>query len=431
MKLPGLFVIGAVLGLAAGVGAGAFLFKPKSPEAGAAFGGAEAGGRGGQGPAMAAGPGGRGGPGAGGQRAGGPGAGGPGGGRQGAGGPSSFMRGGMPPAITTAAVEPASVGRTLDAIGSGRAARSVSLVSEATGLVTRVGPRAGGAVKAGDVILALDDEAQRIAVARARAAYPVARANSERYAALQKENAASRLEADAAFNAWKAAEAELRAAEYALGQRTIRAPFDGVVGLTTLEPGQYVRAGDVVTTIDDLSSLIIEFTAPQEAAAEVKVGQKVTATLAGASRTRIEGAVSAIDSRVDAASRTFRIEATFANPGGALLPGATFAVSTTNESARALAAPGLAVQWDRTGAYVWKLAPDGSASRANVQIVQRRDELALLEGEIKAGDIVIVEGADRVRPGMSFPVGDRSARGTGREGAAPQRPSSAGVSAVN
>lgn len=419
MKLPGLFVIGAVLGLAAGVGAGAFLFKPKSAEPGAAFWASEKDARGGPGMAppsgMAGGPGGRlgGGPG------GGPGA-----------GASAFMRGGMPPAITTATIEPASVGRTLAAIGTAKAAKSVSLVSEATGLVTRVGPRAGGAVKAGDVILALDDEAQRIALARAKAAYPVAKANSERYAALQKENAASRLEADAAFNAWKAAEAELRAAEYALGQRTIRAPFDGVVGLTTVEPGHYVRAGDTVTTIDDLSSLIIEFTAPQEAAADVKPGQKVVAMLAGAAQTRIEGVVSAVDSRVDAASRTLRIEASFANAAGDLRPGATFAVTTTNESARALAAPGLAVQWDRTGAYVWKLAPDGAATRASVSIVQRRDELALLEGDIKAGDVVIVEGADRVRPGMNFPVGDRAARGTGREGAAP-RAAGAGVSAVN
>jgi RND family efflux transporter MFP subunit len=321
----------------------------------------------------------------------------------------------MAPAVTVASVEPAIVGRTLEAIGSARSSKGATLVAETAGLVTAVEIAAGKQVKAGDVLLRLEDEAQRIALARARARYPVAKSNADRFAALADEDAASKLEADTAYNEFKAAEADLRAAEFALGQRTIRAPFDGVVGLTPIQRGDYLSIGDVVTTIDDPSSLVIEFTAPQEAAAAVKIGQPVEATLAGAAGARLVGAVSAIDSRVDPVSRTLRIEATFSG-GGEILPGATYAVKTTSAGAPALSVPGLAVQWDRTGAYVWKLAADGAATRAGVTILQRNDDMALIEGDVAMGDRVIVEGADRVRPGMMFPSGaDRQ----GRRGGAP------------
>ena len=344
-------------------------------------------------------------------RAGGPRAGGPPGG-----GPGAFARGGMAPAVTIAAVEPATVGRTLEAIGSARSSKAATLVSETAGLVTSVEITAGKQVKAGDALLRLDDEAQRIALARARAQFPVAKANAERFAALAEEDAASKLEADTAYNEYRAVEADLRAAEFALSQRTIRAPFDGVIGLTAIQRGDYLRVGDVVTTIDDPSSLIIEFTLPQEAAAAVRIGQPVEARLAGGPGTTLTGAVSAIDSRIDPVSRTLRIEAAFAG-ASEILPGATYAVTTTSEGAAALSVPGLAVQWDRTGAYVWKIAADGTAARAGVAILQRNDDIAVISGDVAAGDRVIVEGADRVRPGMSFP--GPSAGRQGRAGGAP------------
>ena len=318
-------------------------------------------------------------------------------------GAGNFARGAAAPAITTAKVAAANVGRAIDAVGYGRAAKSVTLVSEATGLVEKVAAAAGQTVKAGDVILKLDDSEQKIALARARAQFPIAKANSERFAALYTDDSASKLEADTAFNAYKAAEADLKSADYALKQRTISAPFDGVVGLTDIEAGDYVRAGDIVTTIDDHSSLIIEFSVPQEAATGITIGQSVESLLAGGAGKRLTGVVRALDSRVDPASRTLKIEAAFENAQEALLPGATYAVSTTNAGAPALSAPGLAVQWDRTGAYVWKIGADGAAERTSVTVLQRRDETAIIDGDLAVGDLVIVEGADRIRPGLTFP----------------------------
>jgi len=311
------------------------------------------------------------------------------------------QRGGSAPAVAMAMAEASSIGRTIEVIGEARALQSIEVTSEVDGFVAEVRFAPGKRVAKGDVLLKLEDEEQQIALDRARAQFPVAKANSERYAKLAADNAASALEAEAAFNAYKALEADLRAAQFAVAQRRIVAPFDGVAGLTRADPGDFIRAGDVITTLDDISAIIVDFSVPQETADILEIGQPVVAALASASARRYEGVISAIDSRVDAVSRTLRVEARFND--SSMLPGAVYAVSTTSRGAPAVALPGLAIQWDRAGAYVWKRGADGAAMRAPVVILQRTDDIVLVEGSIAPGDEVVAEGADRVRAGASLP----------------------------
>ncbi len=362
MKTPGSLAAGAMIGLVIGAAATAFVLASRAPAGDAA-----------------------------------PGAGSPGGQNRG-GGFANFT-----PAVSMVQAEAASVGRTLDVIGEGRSLKSITLTSEATGLVTEVNIAPGKSVSEGDVLLRLDDEQQRIALERARAQYPIAKDNAERYADLVRTEAASALEAEAAFNNFKTIEADLRAGQFAVQQRTIRAPFDGVIGLTAIEAGAYLRAGDVVATLDDTSSLIISFSIPQESAGAVEIGQTVTARLASGGSSH-EGVISAIDSRVDPATRTLRIEAAFENEGNALLPGGIFAVSTTSPGRPAVSVPGLALQWDRSGPYVWKRDAEGKAVQASVSILQRTDNTVLVSGDVLAGDVIVFEGADRVRKGMPLPA---------------------------
>lgn len=374
MKTPGSLVSGAIIGLVIGAAVTAFVLTSRNDAA-----------PGNGNPSAASSPRAEGGP----SR----------GGRPGGGG-----RGGFAPAVSMAAAEPATVGRTLNVIGEGRALKSVALTSEATGIVTEVNIASGKAVSQGDVLLRLDDEQQRIALDRTRAQYPIAKDNADRYAELLETEAASELEAEAAFNNFKTIEADLRAAQFDVQQRIMRAPFDGVIGLTEIEPGDYLRAGDMVTTLDDTSAIVIEFSVPQETARLVQIGQAVTAQLASGGAPH-EGSISAIDSRVNPDTRTLRIEASFDNPDGALLPGAIFAVSTTSAGEPAVAIPGLAIQWNRAGAFVWKRGEDGSAVRASVTILQRTDETVLVAGDVEAGDMIVWEGADRIRPGLPLPGG--------------------------
>ena len=317
--------------------------------------------------------------------------------------PRGGPRGGYAPVVSMAVAEEAAVARKVEVIGRARAQRSVAIVAEATGLVEAVNIAPGQRVEKGDVLLQIDDDEQQVALARARAEYPIALSNADRYRDLESDEAASALEAEQAQTNYVSVQAELRAAEVAVAQRKIVAPFDGIVGLTDIEAGDYLRAGDTVTTLDDTSSIIVEFAVPQESAAFVNMGQEVSAALTSNAALLHKGEVTAIDSRVDPDSRTLRVEARVDNQDGRLLPGAVLTVTTVAEGEPAVAAPGLAVQWDRNGAYVWRRNADGVAERAGVVILQRTNDRVLVEGALEPGDVIASEGADRVRAGVPLP----------------------------
>lgn len=312
-------------------------------------------------------------------------------------------RGGYAPAVTMTVAREAAISRKIEVIGRARALRSVAITSEVTGLVEAVNFAPGQRMTEGDVLVQIDDDEAQVALARAEAQFPIARENASRYRNLEEDEAASALEAEQAQTNFLSVQADLRAAQVAVEQRKIKAPFNGIAGLTELEPGDYLRAGDPVTTLDDTSTIVIEFAVPQESAGFVNIGQPVTATLTSDAAAVYEGEITAIDSRVDPASRTLRVEAHVDNERGRLIPGAVVAVSTTAEGEPAVAAPGLAVQWDRAGAYVWRRNENGVAERAGVVILQRTDEVVLVEGELKPGDVIVSEGADRVRGGVPLP----------------------------
>ena len=319
-------------------------------------------------------------------------------------------RGGYAPVVSMTLAEEAAISRRIEVIGRARSLRSVALTSEVTGLVETVNFAPGQRVSEGDLLVQIDDDEAQVALSRAQAQFPIARDNANRYRNLEEDRAASALEAEQAQTNFLSVQADLRAAEVAVAQRKITAPFDGIAGLTELEPGDYLRAGDPVTTLDDTSTIVIEFAVPQESAGFVNIGQPVSATLTSDVAAAYEGEIAAIDSRVDPASRTLRVEAQVDNESGRLIPGAVVAVSTTAEGEPAVAAPGLAVQWDRAGAYVWRRNEDGVAERAGVVILQRTDEVVLVEGELKPGDVIVSEGADRVRGGIPLPRFERYER---------------------
>jgi len=312
-------------------------------------------------------------------------------------------RSGYTPTVAMAVAKSAPLAKTIEVLGEARALKSVAITSEVTGLVQTINVAPGKRMKQGDILLEIASDAQSIALSRARAQFPIAKANAERYRALVEENAGSALEAEEAFNRLKTLEAELRSAELALEQRTIKAPFDGIAGITTIEIGDYVRAGDIITTLDDTNSIVVEFSVPQESAAYVALNQPVSARLTSNAGIIHKGIVTAIDSRIDSTSRTLKVEATVENHNGRLLPGAVFTVSTTKNGENAISVPGLAVQWDRAGAYVWKRDAEGNATRASIVILQRTDEIVLVEGNIAEGDAIAADGADRIRAGLTLP----------------------------
>ena len=317
----------------------------------------------------------------------------PGGGRPGGAGGRSAV-------VVVAPVGEGTINDKLTAIGEGSAIHSVTITSASGGTLLAVAVKPGDTVAANDEIATLDNGTQQIAFDRARLAAADAEAALERATNLANTNSLSSVQLSAAQLAADNARLELRNAEMALNQRTIRTPVAGTVGLIQVLPGNLVNAQTVVTTVEDSSEILINFWVPERYASQIKLGTPVTAGSVALPGEVFEGTVSAVDNRIDPASRTLQVQATLPNEAGAIRPGMSFSVGMTFVGQTFPAVDPLSIQWSNEGAYVWKVIDD-KVDRAMVEIVQRNSDGVLVQGEVAPGDMVVTQGVLQLSPGLT------------------------------
>jgi RND family efflux transporter MFP subunit len=327
--------------------------------------------------------------------------------------------GGAVTGVVTAAVTRATINDTLTAIGTGRANSSVTVNPYASGRLTEIAVAPGRMIEAGDVIARLDSDSEEIAVDRARIAVDNATAALERVKALRASNTATVVQLTDAEVALDNARLELRDAELALARRTIISPISGVVGILPSEAGDQVTTQSAIATIDDRSRIIVDFWVPERFASAIAAGQPLTAFPIARPSEMFEGTVSAVDNRLDEASRTLLVQAALDNSKDTLRAGMSFQVSMKFPGDSYPAVSPLAIQWGTDGAFVWAVV-DGKAKRTTVRIVQRNTETVLIEAAIAIGDLVVVEGVHAVREGAEIMVAERGE--VGQEQALPPRP---------
>lgn len=316
--------------------------------------------------------------------------------------------------VIAADVEQDSAPEVLIALGTAKANRSVSIIAQVTGMVEEVAFTPGEAVEAGSLLVRLDEDEQVMAVERARIARDDALAALDRAERLAERGTVSEVALAEAGTAARVSEIELENAEVALGRRELRAPFAGITGFTDVSEGDLVSSNAEIVGLDDLSAVRIGFEVPERWSGRIERGLEMRATVPGLPGAAFAGTVTAIDSRVDAASRTLRLEATIDNEGQALKPGMSVEVEIAFAGEERLIVPSLAVQWDRSGAFVWALEGD-TVHRADVTIVRRLSGAAIVAGDVAAGDRVVVEGVQRLRDGATVAVlGDETRPGGAR-----------------
>jgi RND family efflux transporter MFP subunit len=328
--------------------------------------------------------------------------------------------------VITAPVEVDSAGETAVALGTAKAARSVTLFPEVTGMVAEVLFTPAAAVAEGAVLVRLEDAEQEVAVDRARVTLVQANQALKRAQTLAKSKTIATAALEEAELAARLAEIELRTAEIALERMQVKAPFAGMTGLTDISVGDLVNNSTAITTLDDLATMRVAFEAPERWAGRVVQGQPITASAQAFPGSEFPGRVVAIDNRVDETTRTLRLEADLRNDEGRLKTGMAVAVTLEFAGAERLLVPTLSVQWDRRGSYVWKVA-DGKVSRAAVDIIRRESGVVVVQGDVAAGDKVVAEGIQRLRPGIE--VVEVNA-GAGALGEAPEPQSGAPAASV-
>ena len=314
-------------------------------------------------------------------------------------------QGGARSATTVTALPPGEgqIADRVSAIGDGQALRSVAVVAESPGQVIEMRTRSGQKVQAGDVLLQLDSEAETIALERARLMQEDAVARLERARLLQISGTGTDVQLREAELEVRQADLELREAEYDLAQRRIVAPMSGWIGIIDAEIGARIGPQTEIARVDDRSALLVEMRLPERMVGRVAVGDLITAEALAGGFGVVEGRISAIDNRVDPASRTLRVQAELPNPDDRLRAGMAFAMTLDLPGASAPAVDPLSVQWSREGAYVW-VVREGKATRLPVRIMQREAERVLVEAAFEPGDLVVIEGVQAVRPGAEVEV---------------------------
>ena len=291
----------------------------------------------------------------------------------------------------------------LGAIGNGQALHSVTTLPEVSGRIAEVLVKSGDRVVAGQVIARLDDEAERIAVERATLVLVDARDRSDRVTRLQSSGAASDLQIREADLALRQAELQLREAEFDLARRAIKAPIPGSTGILNAEVGRQVSTTTEITKIDDRSAIIVEFRVPERFVGLIRPGDTVEARPLARSDLTLQGIISAIDNRVEPASRTLLVQARLDNADDALRAGMSFAISIVLPGEAVPSVDPLSVQWGSEGAFVW-IVRDGRAQRLPIRIVQRSADAVLVRAAFQPGDQVVIEGVQSLRPGSEVKV---------------------------
>jgi len=321
-----------------------------------------------------------------------------------------------PPRAIGVPVTIATINDQVSAIGDGIAARSVTVTPYVAGRVVSLDAASGDFVKAGAPIVRLDSETEEIARDRARLTLEDARATLARDQELVRSHTKSEVEATQAALAVSQAELEVRDAELALERRVVRAPFDGWIGILSVDVGDQVDTGTAIATLDDRSHILVDFRVPERFTGQLRVGSPVSARPLASPGVSLAGEVVTLDSRIAEDTRTLRVRASFDNRADRLRAGMAFAMTMRFPGETFPAVDPLAIQWSADGAYVW-IADDGKAKQVPVRIVQRNNDKVLVDAKLDAGTLVVTEGVQMLRPNAPFQFEGSAAPGPGGNGA--------------
>ncbi|GAB2474344.1 MexH family multidrug efflux RND transporter periplasmic adaptor subunit [Hymenobacter qilianensis] len=322
----------------------------------------------------------------------------PGGGRGGAGG-----GGGAKAPVQVYVVQPTNLSDQVAATGSVLPDESVVIKSELSGKITSLNIREGQPVKKGQLLFSINADEAQAAIRKQEYNIKLYRDQERRQRTLLEKEYISAQEYEQANNQYLTAQSDLQALRATLDRAFVRAPFDGVLGLTTATVGTYVSPGFEITTLSRVRPVKIDFAVPGRFANNVRVGDVVKVTDEGTNK-QYDAKVYAIDPQIDPVSRTQPVRARYANTKDELRPGAFVKVNLQlGASTDALQVPTEAVIPEASGYSVYTVE-NGKMAPKKVKIGIRSDKVIQITDGLAVGDSVIRTGILQVKPGDAVRV---------------------------
>jgi membrane fusion protein (multidrug efflux system) len=316
---------------------------------------------------------------------------------------------GGPPAVEVGAVQSVTLVDEVTAVGSLRARQSVMLKPEVSGRVAQLAFRDGDRVRRGQLLVQLDDTLQKAQLQQAQAQANIAQTNLVRSRELHGQGFVSQSAVDQNVAALEVAQAQVALARAQLARMAIVAPFDAVTGIRVVNVGDYLKDGADIVTLDDLSSVLVDFRLPERYLPQLRAGLEVAVLLDALPGREFKGRIETLDAQIDANGRSLLVRAVVDNPGAVLKPG-MFArprvVFGRRESA--LMVPEEALVPLGTQQYLYIVADGANPQQKVARRVEARIGLRLpgkveLLAGAKAGDLVVTAGQTRLR-GAETPV---------------------------
>ena len=350
----------------------------------------------------------------------------------------------QPQTVSTIEVQAQPWQSQLKSVGTLSPVRGADLASEVAGLVRSVHFKSGQDVSAGALLVQLSADSDAAQLQALQAAADQAETTLKRDQAQLAVRAVSQAQVDADTNNLKAARAQVAQQAANVAKKAIRAPFAGRLGITALQPGQYVNAGATLVTLQTLDPIHVDFSLPQQQLAGLAVGQAVTLAVDAFAGQRFAGTINAINPKVDPATRNVQVQATVANPKRDLLPGMFAEVRVNLGNAQPqLTLPQTAITYNPYGSTVFVVekasavqaraaasaasaasgamaaatppAPAASAANGEQLVAQqvfvetgptRGDQVAITKG-LTAGQQVVTSGQIKLKNGTPVVVDNR------------------------
>jgi membrane fusion protein (multidrug efflux system) len=302
----------------------------------------------------------------------------------------------------------------IEAVGSLRAVNGADLAFEVSGIVKELHFKSGDDVAAGDILLTLrgDDDIAKLEALKATAALSeiVHQRDQEQF----KIKAVSQATLDADAANLKNAKAQVAEQQAVVDKKTLRAPFAGHLGVRVVDIGQYISAGTTVVTLQALDPIYADFFLPQQALNQIRLEQVVTIKIDTYPNGDFAGTITAINPKVDSATRNVQVRATLKNPDRLLLPGMYASVNVAaGGKQRYLTLPQTAVTYNPYGETIYVVDDKGQDPQGRPQLIARQvfvtaglkrgDQVAILSG-VEEGQTVVTAGQMKLRNGVPLVI---------------------------
>ncbi len=305
---------------------------------------------------------------------------------------------GSAPKVMTSIVELKPLVDEIEALGTARANESISIRPRIASIVTRVAFVEGQVVEAGDLLVELESSEIEAGLALARATLDESRSLYNRSKSLESRQAISASDLEQLLARVKINEAQVQAARARLDNTRIRAPFAGRVGLRSVSPGSFVNTDTEITTLDDVSTIKLDFSVPETFVTVVAEGMQILAQSVVYPERVFEGRVTSVDTRLDPVSRSVQVRAVLPNGDDLLKPGMFMTVGLKKDRGDVLIVPEQSIVPEGSRQFVY-VVTDGVAEKRTVLLGRRIPGYVVIEDGVSAGEEVVTEGTNKVRDG--------------------------------